>query len=54
MKPRILTDFGKRVRDLRDERGISQERLGELAKRLKIVSLTLSATNIYTAISNYC
>ena len=32
MKPRILTDFGKRVRDLRDERGISQERLGELAK----------------------
>ncbi len=31
MKPRILTNFGKRVRSLRDERDLSQERLGELA-----------------------
>jgi transcriptional regulator with XRE-family HTH domain len=28
----ILKQFGKRVREERDKRGISQERLGELAK----------------------
>jgi transcriptional regulator with XRE-family HTH domain len=32
MKSPILIKFGKRVRQLRDERGISQEKLGELAK----------------------
>lgn len=32
MTPLVLKQFGKRVRKLRDERGISQERLGELAK----------------------
>jgi transcriptional regulator with XRE-family HTH domain len=32
MKSQVLIKFGKRVRQLRDERGISQERLGELAK----------------------
>ena len=32
MKSPIQIKFGKRVRQLRDERGISQEKLGELAK----------------------
>ena len=32
MKSPILKKFGKRIRQLRDERGLSQERLGELAK----------------------
>lgn len=32
MKAPILLKFGKRVRQLRDERDISQEKLGELAK----------------------
>ena len=32
MNSPLLKKFGKRVRQLRDERGISQERLGELAK----------------------
>lgn len=32
MSSAILNRFGKRVRELRIERGISQERLGELAK----------------------
>lgn len=32
MKAPILLKFGKRVRQLRDERGISQEKLGEIAK----------------------
>lgn len=32
MKSPIQKKFGKRVRQLRDERGLSQERLGELAK----------------------
>jgi transcriptional regulator with XRE-family HTH domain len=32
MKSPTLIKFGKRVRQLRDERGISQEKLGELAK----------------------
>ncbi len=32
MNSLLLKKFGKRVRQLRDERGISQERLGELAK----------------------
>lgn len=32
MKAPILLKFGKRIRQLRDERGISQEKLGELAK----------------------
>lgn len=32
MKPAVLKKFGKRIRGLRDERNISQERLGELAK----------------------
>lgn len=32
MKSQVLIKFGKRVRQLRDERDISQERLGELAK----------------------
>ena len=32
MKSASLIKFGKRVRQLRDERGLSQERLGELAK----------------------
>jgi transcriptional regulator with XRE-family HTH domain len=32
MKSPVLIKFGKRIRQLRDERGISQEKLGELAK----------------------
>jgi transcriptional regulator with XRE-family HTH domain len=32
MKSPLLKKFGKRVRQLRDEQGLSQERLGELAK----------------------
>lgn len=32
MSSRILIQFGKRIRDERTKRGISQERLGELAK----------------------
>ncbi len=32
MKTLLLLNFGKRIKQLRDERGISQERLGELAK----------------------
>ncbi len=32
MKSPLLKKFGKRVRCLRDERDLSQERLGELAK----------------------
>ncbi len=32
MSSRILIQFGKRVREERTKRGISQERLGELAK----------------------
>ena len=32
MKSPILKKFGKRIRQLRGERGLSQERLGELAK----------------------
>jgi transcriptional regulator with XRE-family HTH domain len=32
MKSPLLIKFGKRVRELRDERGISQEKLGELAR----------------------
>ncbi len=29
--PRILLNFSKRVRDLRERKGLSQERLGEIA-----------------------
>lgn len=32
MKSQVLIKFGKKIRQLRDERGISQEKLGELAK----------------------
>lgn len=32
MSSAIQKRFGKRVRELRAERGVSQERLGELAK----------------------
>jgi transcriptional regulator with XRE-family HTH domain len=32
MKPDVLIKFGKRIKQLREERGISQEKLGELAK----------------------
>ena len=32
MNKKILQQFGKRVREERNKRGISQERLGELAK----------------------
>lgn len=32
MKSPLSIKFGKRIRDLRDEQGISQEKLGELAK----------------------
>lgn len=32
MKKAILIQFGKQVREERQKRGISQERLGELAK----------------------
>ena len=32
MKSPLLKKFGKRIRQLRDEQGLSQERLGELAK----------------------
>lgn len=32
MKKPILTKFGKRVRTIRCEQGISQEKLGEIAK----------------------
>jgi transcriptional regulator with XRE-family HTH domain len=32
MKSEVLIKFGKRIKQLRDERDISQERLGELAK----------------------
>lgn len=32
MNSLLLKKFGKRVRQLREERAISQERLGELAK----------------------
>lgn len=32
MNKKILQQFGKRVREERDKRGLSQERLGELAK----------------------
>ena len=32
MNKQILIKFGNRVREERDKRGISQERLGELAK----------------------
>lgn len=32
MKPEVLIKFGKKIKQLRDERGISQEKLGELAK----------------------
>lgn len=32
MKSPVLIKFGKRIRQLRDERGVSQEKLGELAK----------------------
>ena len=32
MNKQILTQFGKRVRAERERRGISQERLGEMAK----------------------
>ena len=32
MSSKILIQFGKRIREERIERGISQERLGELAK----------------------
>lgn len=31
MKSQVLISFGKRIRKLRDERGISQEKLGNLA-----------------------
>lgn len=31
MKSQVLIKFGKRIRQLRDERGVSQEKLGELA-----------------------
>ena len=31
MNKKILQQFGKRVREERDKRGISQERLGQLA-----------------------
>jgi transcriptional regulator with XRE-family HTH domain len=30
--PRLLLNFGKRVRELRERKGISQERLGEMAE----------------------
>lgn len=29
--PRIILNFSKRVRDLREHKGLSQERLGEIA-----------------------
>ncbi|MCB9811159.1 MAG: helix-turn-helix transcriptional regulator [Candidatus Nomurabacteria bacterium] len=32
MKPRLLVKFGNTIRKLREERGLSQERLGEIAK----------------------
>jgi transcriptional regulator with XRE-family HTH domain len=32
MKSPSLTKFGKRIKQLREDRGISQEKLGELAK----------------------
>lgn len=32
MKSSVLIKFGKRLRELRDERGLSQEKLGEVAK----------------------
>lgn len=32
MKSPLLIKFGKRIRQLRDERGLSQEKLGELAR----------------------
>ena len=32
MNKQILKQFGKRVREEREKRGISQEKLGELAK----------------------
>ena len=32
MNKKILEQFGKRVREERDKKGISQERLGQLAK----------------------
>lgn len=32
MKPEVLIKFGRKIKQLRDERNISQERLGELAK----------------------
>lgn len=32
MNKQILTQFGKRVREERERKGYSQERLGELAK----------------------
>ncbi len=32
MKPEVLIKFGKKIKQLRDEHDISQERLGELAK----------------------
>ncbi len=32
MKSEVLIKFGKKIKQLRDERDISQERLGELAK----------------------
>jgi transcriptional regulator with XRE-family HTH domain len=32
IKKQILIHFGRRVREERDKRGLSQERLGELAK----------------------
>ena len=32
MNPEVLIKFGKRIKQLREERGISQEKLGELAK----------------------
>lgn len=32
MSSPLVRKFGKRIRQLREERGLSQERLGELAK----------------------
>lgn len=32
MKPRLLVKFGNTIRKLREERGLSQEKLGEIAK----------------------
>lgn len=57
MSSRILIQFGKRVREERTKRGISQERLGELAKvhrtyvgmieRLRKISLLLTLKRLH-------